>query len=267
MSSQNSRRVRSQQILSQPILKKQRTGDTNGIFLSQPTTSTSANIPLSNTSPSRVISEDDDQLVNSVIQYLLILDGGKQIVNKARIIKNVFGNRGRRFLPVMNKAKSLLLKVFGYELVELEGNKYMLVNKIKNELPHICPLGTEGSQQVLLFIVLTHIFMLQNSCSEGSLSNFLANLDIPYADNNQHVYFGNVKYLINEVFVAQKYLDKITMETINSTEIEFKWGPRAEHEFSRRAALEFMSEVYNGRPIKSWQLQFQALTAQEKLDR
>lgn len=58
--------------------------------------------------------------------------------------------------------------MFGYELVELEGNKYMLVNKIKNELPHIYPLGTEGSQQVLLFIVLTHIFMLQNSCSEGS---------------------------------------------------------------------------------------------------
>lgn len=33
------------------------------------------------------------------------------------------------------------------------------------------------------------------------------------------------------------------METINLTKIEFKWGPRAEHEFSQRAALEFMSEV------------------------
>ncbi|XP_071856459.1 non-structural maintenance of chromosomes element 3 homolog [Bombus fervidus] len=261
MSSQNSRTVKLQRILSQPVLKKRRTDDTTSVSLSQPIASTSANIPLSNT------SQDDDQLVNSVIRYLLILDGGKQIVNKTRIIKNVFGNQGKRFLPVMNKAKSLLSKVFGYELVELEGNKYMLVNKIKNELPHICPLGSEGSQQVLLFIVLTHIFMLQNSCSEGSLSNFLANLDIPYADNIQHVYFGNVKYLINEVFVAQKYLDKITTETINLTQIEFKWGPRAVHEFSQRAALEFMSEVYNGRPIKSWQLQFQALTAQEKLDR
>lgn len=85
--------------------------NTTSIFLSQPTASTSANIPLSNTSPNRVISEDDDQLVNSVIQYLLILDGGKQIVNKTRIIKNVFGNRGRRFLSVMNKAKDLLSKV------------------------------------------------------------------------------------------------------------------------------------------------------------
>lgn len=258
MSSQNS---------SQPVLKRRRKNDTTSIFFSQPTASTSANIPLSNTSPSRVVSEDDDQLVNNVIQYLLVLDGGKQIVNKTRIIKNIFGNRGRRFLSVMNKAKDVLSEVFGYDLIEFEGNKYMLVNKIPNDLPHIYPSGSEGSQQVLLFIVLTHVFMLQNSCSEESLSKFLANLDIPYADNNQHVYFGNVKYLINEVFVAQKYLNKITTETINLTKIEFKWGPRAEREFSPRAALEFMSEVYNGRPIKSWQLQFQVLTTQEKLGR
>lgn len=53
-------------------------------------------------------------------------------------------------------------------MIELEGNKYMLVNEIKNELPHIYPCATESSQQVLLFIVLTHIFMQEESCTEGN---------------------------------------------------------------------------------------------------
>lgn len=46
-------------------------------------------------------------------------------------------------------------------------------------------------------MILISIYVLQ--IISESLSNFLANLDIPYEDNNQHVYFGNVKYLINEV--------------------------------------------------------------------
>lgn len=58
-------------------------------------------------------------------------------------------------------------QIFGYELIELPGNKYILVNEIKNEMPHICPTAKEGRQQVLLFIVLTHIFMHEECCSEG----------------------------------------------------------------------------------------------------
>ncbi|XP_043791182.1 non-structural maintenance of chromosomes element 3 homolog isoform X3 [Apis laboriosa] len=191
----------------------------------------------------------------------------KQIVNKTRIIKNVFDNQGKHFSRIMNKTKDLLSKIFGYQLIELEGNKYMLVNEIKNELPHIYPCATESSQQVLLFIVLTHIFMQEESCTEESLWDFLTNLDISYLDNHYHPYFGNVKYLINELFVAQKYLDKTILEQNDSIKIEFKWGPRAEYEFSRREALNFVSEIYNRRPLNSWPLQFKILLAREKLNK
>ncbi|XP_026672384.1 non-structural maintenance of chromosomes element 3 homolog isoform X2 [Ceratina calcarata] len=128
-------------------------------------------------------------------------------------------------------------------------------------LPHIESSASEKSQQVLLFLVLTHIFMHEQLCTEGSLSNFLGNLGIDL-DRNYHPYFGDVKHLVSEVFVAQKYLDKITLEKDSGTKIEYKWGPRAET-FSRRAAFEFVSKVYNGRPLKSWALQYNILTAHE----
>nr|XP_012152254.1 PREDICTED: melanoma-associated antigen G1-like isoform X2 [Megachile rotundata] len=158
-------------------------------------------------------------------------------------------------------------QIFGYRLIEFQTNKYMLVNEIQNQIPHIYPRATEGRQQVLLFLILTHIFMSEESCSEESLWNFLTNLDISCSDNQNHHYFGNVKRLITEVFVGQKYLDKLSTNANDSTKIEYKWGPRAEHEFSRRAALEFVSQIYCGRPISNWPLQFKTLQAREKANK
>ncbi|KOC65930.1 Melanoma-associated antigen G1 [Habropoda laboriosa] len=179
-------------------------------------------------------------------------------------MKSIFGNQRKYFHGVMNKVKGHLSKIFGYRLVELEGNKYILVNEIQNELPHIYPAAKEASRQVLLFLVLTHIFMHDESCSEEMLFNFLTNLGISCMDNQCNVYFGNVKHLITEIFVAQKYLDKTIMVKEDLSKAEFKWGPRAEHEFSRRTALEFVSEVYNGCPINSWPLQYKAAMAREQ---
>lgn len=44
----------------------------------------------------------------------------------------------------------------------------MLVNEMQNELPHIRPSATEGNRQVLLFLVLTHIFMHEESSTKGN---------------------------------------------------------------------------------------------------
>ncbi|XP_076627513.1 non-structural maintenance of chromosomes element 3 homolog isoform X2 [Colletes latitarsis] len=176
----------------------------------------------------------------------------------------VENQHGKHFHRVMTEAKDILSKIFGYRLVELEGNKYMLANEIDNATLHIRPSDSQSKQQVLLFLVLTHIFMLEGSSTKESLWQFLRNLGITCSDNTHHYYFGNVVHYIDEIFVAQKYLEKIVVDKEDSSKIEYKWGPRAEYEFSRRASLEFMSEVYNGRPIQNWPLQFKTMIAREK---
>ncbi|XP_076232093.1 non-structural maintenance of chromosomes element 3 homolog [Calliopsis andreniformis] len=239
----------------------------NVISLSQPVPSTSSHRRLNNQqqdSNDRSISEDQSQLVNSVIRYLFLLDKRKQVINKIRIIKNAFGGQGKHFQFIMKRTGDLLSKIFGYRLVELENTKYMLVNEIDNTFPHLYPLRGEGCQQVLLFIVLTHIFMHEESCSEELLWDFLTNLGIECSENRHDSYFGNVKHLISEVFVNQGYINKTVVEQNDLSKVEFKWGPRANHEFSRRKSLEFVSQVYNGRPINSWPLQFKALAAWNK---
>ncbi|XP_003708202.2 non-structural maintenance of chromosomes element 3 homolog isoform X2 [Megachile rotundata] len=248
---------------------KKRSSDV--ISLSQPIPSTSRSIRpkqcLAESPPDLIISEEQKELVNSVIRYIFALNTGKHIISKSQLIKNVFANKGKHFHRIMNDVQTVLSKIFGYRLIEFQTNKYMLVNEIQNQIAHIYPRATEGRQQVLLFLILTHIFMSEESCSEESLWNFLTNLDISCSDNQNHHYFGNVKRLITEVFVGQKYLDKLSTNANDSTKIEYKWGPRAEHEFSRRAALEFVSQIYCGRPISNWPLQFKTLQAREKANK
>lgn len=90
-------------------------------------------------------------------------------------------------------------QIFGYQLLELEGNKYILVNQVENTLLHEYISEAERRQQVLLFLVLTHIFMHQELCSEDLLWDFLTRLGIECSDNYRDNYFGNVKHLVTEV--------------------------------------------------------------------
>lgn len=140
----------------------------------------------------------------------------------------------------------------------------MLVNAIENPYVQIASSKSESKQQVLLFLVLTHIFMHDGLTTEAWLLEFLTNLGISSPDNN-HEYFGNVMHSINEVFVPQHYLEKIVENKNNDPpKIEYKWGPRAEYEFTRRAALKFVSQVYHDWPMEDWRLQYKTMIAHEK---
>jgi hypothetical protein len=59
----------------------------------------------------------------------------------------------------------------------VETNRYILINDIANHLPHLTFEKT-ASAQVLLFLVLVHIFMLGESCKEGNLTHLKILLSI-----------------------------------------------------------------------------------------
>ncbi|XP_053987644.1 non-structural maintenance of chromosomes element 3 homolog [Hylaeus volcanicus] len=233
----------------------------NVTILSQPVPSTSRRDRGSPESPpNRVTTQEENQLVGSLIKHLFALDKKKQIVNKARLIKNVFGGQGKQFHQLMSKAKHILSNIYGYQLMEIESGKYILVNEIKN--PHLQPSKLEASKQVLLFLVLSHIFMSDEFCTKETLWEFLTNMGIK-SDNSHHYYFGDVAQSI-EVFVQQRYLEKVAVDKDDPTKIEYKWGMRAEYEVTRRSCLEFVSQIYSRRRIESWPAQYKAVIAHEK---
>lgn len=206
-------------------------------------------------------------LAGRVIRYLFVMEKKKHVIPRIHIVKNILGGKTKNFRQIMEMVETLLSNVFGYNLVDIGGGKYILVNEIKNELPHLNFTQSIKAQQVLLFIILAHIFMCEESCGEESLWDFLRRLDIVKEDSFQHEYFGDVKQLITVDFISQHYLEKVTLSKGDNAKYEYKWGPRAEHEVTRRDVLEFMSKVYGGRPIKSWMQQYQTMLEKEKSER
>ncbi|XP_012056622.1 PREDICTED: melanoma-associated antigen G1 [Atta cephalotes] len=206
-------------------------------------------------------TQKEMQLISSIIRYLFMADRNKLPIQKSHIIKHVLDGNGKVFRFIIESVNKQLSEVFGYSLVEVEGNKYILVNKIENDLPHL--IFNDNHKLVLLYLVLVHIFMYGESCKEEILWDFLQNLGIITDDNFQHEYFGDIKQLVTVDFVNQRYLEKVIINKNDPTDFEFTWGSRAKNEFTYRSALQFVADIYDC-PIKKWKLQYKAVQIQDE---
>ncbi|XP_032687820.1 non-structural maintenance of chromosomes element 3 homolog [Odontomachus brunneus] len=254
----------------------------SGISLSQPSTSSHASQllelderPISRRSQrsqsqrsqlqksqSQIMQKQENmQTVSGVIKYLFMAGRNKQPISRAHIFKNTLLNP-KDYQLIMAEVEAQLSKVFGYKLLIVEGNKYIMVNEISNELPHLNSKKS-SSTQTLLFLVLVHIFMLGESCKEDLLWDFLCNLGIITRDDYTHEYFGDVKQLVTVDFVNQRYLEKIIIDKDDPTKLEYKWGSRALHEITFRSALEFVANVYGASSLNKWKLQYKIVKEQE----
>lgn len=211
--------------------------------------------------------EEENQLVGSVIRYILANDRTKHVIQRQHLVKNVFGNYAKHYRQVMKLVKQTLLQVFGFNLTEFETSKYLVTNAIPNDTPHLfCP-NSEQPRRILLGLVLTHIFMSDDICKEELLWAFLRKLTIIADDHFNSNYFGDVRKIITVDFVKQQYLDMLKIGSSEPPLYEFRWGPRAEVEVSKRQVLEFVSKMYHDRPINTWPKQFNALEASDRIDR
>ncbi|XP_046607086.1 non-structural maintenance of chromosomes element 3 homolog isoform X2 [Neodiprion virginianus] len=193
-------------------------------------------------------AEEENQLVGSVIRYLLAVDRTKHVIQRPQLVKNVFGTYNKHYRKIMTKVKATLTQVFGFNLVEFETGKYILTNAITMNPPHLSCPESEKPRRILLILVLAHIFMLDGICKEDGFKTQM---------------FGDVHKIITVEFVKQQYLKMPKIGSSDPPAYEFHWGVRAEEEVSKRHLLEFVSKMYNDRPIKSWPKQFNALNESE----
>uniref|UniRef100_A0A8C6ZNF5 NSE3 homolog, SMC5-SMC6 complex component n=1 Tax=Nothoprocta perdicaria TaxID=30464 RepID=A0A8C6ZNF5_NOTPE len=85
------------------------------------------------------------------------------------------------------------------------------------------------------------IFMKGNSVKDGAMWEFLRRLRVHPGE--RHEVFGDVRKLVTEEFVRQKYLDISPIPLTDPVEFKFQWGPRAAKETSRRELLQFVATV------------------------
>ncbi|XP_024878499.1 non-structural maintenance of chromosomes element 3 homolog [Temnothorax curvispinosus] len=226
---------------------------------SQRRTRTSA-VTESHMSSQKMEAEKDTQLISSVIRYLFAADRNKQPIQKTHIVKNVLAGNSKMFRSIIDKVNDQLSEVFGYNLIEVENNKYIMVNEIENDVPHLT--FRDSHKQVLLYLVLVHIFMYGESCKEEVLWDFFRHLGIINNDNFQHEYFGDVNQLVTVEFVNQRYLERTMIDKYDPTKFEYSWGSRAKNELTYRSALTFVGEIY-GCPINKWKLQYKAVDEED----
>ncbi|KAG8447626.1 hypothetical protein GDO86_014944 [Hymenochirus boettgeri] len=191
--------------------------------------------------------------VGEVVQYLLIKDQKKLPIKRADIVKNVVKEYKDVYPEILSRAKNALQQVFGFQLEEIDKNIYILTNKLQRLQGDDVRVDDNTPKLGLLIVILSLIFMKGNNAKESAIWETLRRLRIEQGE--KHSDFGDVKKLITDEFVKQKYLEYNKILHTDPVEYEFRWGPRAFKETSKMKILEFVSKIQQKDP-KSWSTQY-----------
>uniref|UniRef100_A0A8C6SGU6 Necdin-like 2 n=1 Tax=Neogobius melanostomus TaxID=47308 RepID=A0A8C6SGU6_9GOBI len=184
-----------------------------------------------------------DQKVAEVLQYILVKDQKKIPVRRADLVRNILKDYRNVYPEIIRRVVQTLDQVFGFKLVEIDtkNHLYILINKL--ELSEAtAPLNAPSNPKMgLLFVILSVIFMKRGVVKESLIWNTLKKLRVDPGE--KHALFGDVKKLVTDEFVRQRYLEFVRVPHTEPIEYEFRWGQRAEVEVSKAKILEFMGQV------------------------
>ncbi|XP_070824452.1 necdin-like 2 isoform X2 [Chaetodon trifascialis] len=191
-----------------------------------------------------------DQKTAEVVQYLLVKDQKKIPVRRADLVKNVVKEYRNIYPEIMKRAARTFEQVFGLKLVIIDpkNHVFILVNNL--ETPEgASPIDPTNPKTGLLFVILSVIFMKGGVARETLIWNVLKKLRVDPGE--KHEDFGDVKKLVTEEFVRQKYLEFLRVPHTEPVEHTVQWGQRTQAEVSKAKILEFMGELY-GQDPQSW---------------
>ncbi|XP_058498908.1 necdin-like 2 [Solea solea] len=199
-------------------------------------------------------SDQVDYKTAEVVQYFLVKQQKKIPVRRADLIKNVVKEYRTVYPEIMKRATQTFEQVFGLKLVEIDTKNhiYILVNKLE-AVDGCSQISPSNPKTALLFVVLGVIFMKGGVVRETLIWNILKKLRVDPGE--KHPEFGDVKKVITDEFVRQRYLEFVRIPHTDPIEHELRWGQRANLEVSKVKLLEFMGELHDQQP-QSWSQQY-----------
>jgi hypothetical protein len=249
-----------------------------------------------------VESSMDSTLINKkieeCIQYILYctLAEKRAIVKRADINKNILKDHTRAFLAIMVKVKSHLVKVFGLDLVDIDGkqdkfgiktrfqfdskiNKFKVQETTRTNLELLKQRHNESFSQMtrqstndvdempeeelhtyckysLLMISLSLIFMNNN---ELDATEFWANMKRISINRNEkrNPFIGDVEKYFTQELVKDGYLEYELIRGTDPPTYKFKWGYRSKLEITKMSVLEFVCKMYGTCKPSDWNIQFE----------
>ncbi|NXE44436.1 NSE3 protein, partial [Ptilorrhoa leucosticta] len=218
--------------------------------------------------------------VSELVQFLLVKDQKKIPIKRTDMLKNVIREYRDAYAEIVDRAGRTLQQVFGLRLVEIDTKRhtYILINNLpRAEGEYLCR-DKEKEKMGLLLVILSFIFMKGNSVKDsesspkpppmphfsfapppltplfpGALWEFLNLLRV--YPGKQHRVFGDVRKLVTDEFVRQKYLENTPIPLTDPPEFKYQWGPRAEKETSKKDVLNFVAKI-QGKDPTFWASQY-----------
>ena len=231
-------------------------------------TSHSSGLITETNSHSISTATDLERKASELVQYFLIADQKKIPIRKLDINNHVLKEHKKHFTVVLEKAREMLLSVFGSELLELDDKmkgRYILVNKkhegVRSNLDMMCS-EEEAIKLGLLFNILAIIYMNGDIISDTELWKTLRKLGIDL--DCRHEIFGDVKKLVLDEFVKQAYLEYVKQSNSDPPSYHFHWGQRAKRELQKKDVLVHVSKIYGKEPTE-WKSLWQDCIAEERV--
>ncbi|XP_057254838.1 non-structural maintenance of chromosomes element 3 homolog [Pezoporus wallicus] len=196
-----------------------------------------------------------NQKVSELVQFLLVKDQKKIPIKRADILKKVIREYRDIYSEIVNQAGRTLQQVFGLQLVEMDTRQhiYILTSTIPRTEGENLRRDNQTAKLALLMVILSFIFMKGNSVKDGAVWEFLRRLRIQPGE--RHEVFGDVKKLVTEEFVRQKYLEITPIPLTDPPEFKYQWGPRAAKETSKMEVLRFVAKM-QGKDPTYWVSQY-----------
>ncbi|KAL2103935.1 hypothetical protein ACEWY4_000803 [Coilia grayii] len=201
-----------------------------------------------------------DRKVAEVVQFILIKDQRKVPIRRADIAKHVIKEYRAIHQDIMKRVIHTFDQVFGLKLVEIDpkSHLYILVNKLEALPEEPVSLIPANPKHGLLFTILSVIFMKGGVVKEALVWGFLKKLRVDPGE--RHDIFGDVKKLVTDEFVRQKYLEYVRIPHTEPMEFELRWGVRADKEINKMKLLEIVGKLFDQEP-SSWTQQYREATA------
>ncbi|XP_010873365.3 necdin-like 2 isoform X1 [Esox lucius] len=230
--------------------------DDEDVTFTQPSTS-QVQRGLARLTPAQV-----DLKTAEVVQFIFVKDQKKIPIRRADIVKHVVKDYRNIYPEIMKSVGRTLDTVFGLMLkeVDVKNHVYILINKLEPPGGELLNMTPSNPKIGLLFVILGIIFMKGGVVKESMVWNTLKKLRVDPGD--RHEDFGDVKKVVTDEFVRQRYLEYVRIPHTEPLEFEFRWGQRADTEVSKVKLLEFMGQLHDQDP-QSWTQQYRDATSSQ----
>ncbi|XP_029580168.1 necdin-like 2 isoform X2 [Salmo trutta] len=195
-----------------------------------------------------------------VVQFIFVKDQKKFPIRRADIVKHVVKEYRNIYPEIIKRVGRVFETVFGLKLVEIDSKNhvYILINKLEQLEGESLNMSPSNPKTGLLFVILSIVFMKGGVVKESIVWNTLKKLRVDQGE--RHEIFGDVKKVVTDEFVRQRYLEYVRIPHTEPLEFEFRWGQRADMEVSKVKLLEFIGQLHEQDP-QSWTQQYRDATA------